>query len=114
MYSQIPILNVIKSNDYNQIDNKNMKMIPPDESGNEVAQFNLITLVHMCANAHRELDKASQTLRQGTQSGQNVKVTQHIFVDFAVWAIRMIPYYHFREGSKIWKPHCKDIRNQYQ
>ena len=26
-----------------------MKMIPPDEFGNEVAQYDSITLVHMCA-----------------------------------------------------------------
>ena len=68
-----------------------MKMIPPDEFGNEVAQYDPITLIHMCANACRELDKAGQTLREGTLNGQNVIVTQHTFTELAMWSIRNHP-----------------------
>jgi hypothetical protein len=66
----------------------NMGMIPPDEFGREVAQYDPIALVLMCSNACRELDKAGQTLRQGTLNGQNVIVTQHTFAELAMWAIR--------------------------
>ncbi len=69
----------------------NMSMIPPDEFGREVAQYDPIALVQMCGNACRELDKAGQTRRQETLNGQNVIVTQHTFAELAMWAIRNHP-----------------------
>ena len=77
-----------------------MKMIPPDEFGNEVAQYDPITVVHMCANACREMDKAHQTLREGTLNGQKVVVTQHTFAELVMWAIRNHP----SAGSKTPSP----------
>ncbi|MFC1990512.1 hypothetical protein ACFLVW_08230, partial [Chloroflexota bacterium] len=57
----------------------------------EVAQYDPTTIVQMCGNACRELDKSGQTLRQGTINGQNVIVTQHTFAELAMWAIRNHP-----------------------
>ena len=68
-----------------------MSMIPSDEFGTEVAQYDPTTLVLMCGNACRELDKSGQTLRQGTLNDQNVIVTQHAFAELAMWAIRNHP-----------------------
>jgi hypothetical protein len=68
-----------------------MSMIPPDEFGMEVVQYDPTTLVQMCGNACRELDKSGQMMRQGTLNGQNAIVTQHTFAELAMWAIRNHP-----------------------
>ena len=68
-----------------------MSMIRPDEFGRKVAQYSPITLIQMCANACRELDRLGKTMQQGTVNGQNAIVTQHAFAELAMWAIRNHP-----------------------
>ena len=80
-----------------------MSMIPPDEFGREVAQYNPTTLVQMCANACRELDRSGQAIRQGTLNGQMAIVTQHTFAELAMWAIRN----HSKAGDR--KPSPADV-----
>jgi len=80
-----------------------MSMIPPSEFAMEVAQYDPTTIVQMCGNACRELDKSGQMLRQGTLNGQNVIVTQHTFAELAMCAIRN----HTKAGSR--KPSPADV-----
>jgi len=80
-----------------------MSMIPTDNFGREVAQYNPTTLVQMCANACRELDRSGQAIREGTLNGQNAIVTQHTFAELAMWAIRN----HSKAGDR--KPLPADV-----
>ena len=66
----------------------NMSMIPLDEFGREVAQYDPITLVQMCGHASGELEQSGQIMRQVTLNGQNVIVTHYAFAELAMWAIR--------------------------
>lgn len=68
-----------------------MSMIPLDEFGRDVAQYDPTILVQMCGNACRKLDWSSQTMRQGTLNGQNVIITQHALAELTMWAIRNHP-----------------------
>jgi len=80
-----------------------MSMIPPDEFGKEVEQFDPTTLVQMCAAACRKLDEAHQAMRQVTLNGQNAIVTQHTFAELCMWAIRN----HDSAGTR--KPLPQDV-----
>jgi hypothetical protein len=65
-----------------------MGMIPPDEFGREVGQYDPTTLVQMCGYASRKLEQSGQVMRQATLNGQNVIVTHHALAELAMWAIR--------------------------
>ena len=63
-------------------------MISPDDYGREVAQYDPVTVVEMCADASRNLEKQGKTFVQGVVDGQHLNITQHGLSELAMWAIR--------------------------
>lgn len=78
-------------------------MIPPDEFGKEVAQYDPTTLVQRCGDASRNLEQSGQIMQQGTLNGQEVIVTYHALAELTMWAIRN----HLESGDR--QPSPDDI-----
>jgi hypothetical protein len=66
-------------------------MITPDEFRRQVAQYDPMTLLQMCAHGSKQLETSSQTIKQVRIYGQNVIVTHHGFATVAMWALRNYP-----------------------